>query len=395
MTARAGAFAALAVMAGCGGGDVATPRPAATPTPTVERTLEPAPSDEQQIEALLHDRAAALEAGDRQAYAATATGRQRRRDRDSAARAARLRLRDVTLEARRIRVDGDRAAVRVTLAYGIGGVRGSFQSTRRVGVVRAGERWRIARERGGRDLPLWEAGTVAERRTPHFVVLSEPGAAVDDLLASLESGYATVRGVLAPGRLRRRYLVVVAGDAAQARALTTEIRGVETLVAISDATINESGPERRTVGVVSLRLLVVLPAFAALDPDARRRVITHELTHAALTGATSGRTPAWLVEGVALYLSGDRRPAPPGADLGALSAPGAIARASGVAQSAAYATSSAAAFAIAERFGPRRLLRLYDAFNDPELAGEPGRRLVRRAVRRELGVSLEDLQAGL
>ena len=197
--------------------------------------------------------------------------------------------------------------------------------------------------------------------------------------------------MLARGRLRRRYLVVVAGDAAQARALTTEIRGVETLAAISDATINESGPERRTVGVVSLRLLVVLPAFAALDPDGRLRVITHELTHAALTGATSGRTPAWLVEGVALYVSGDRRPAPPGADLGALAAPGAIARASGDAQAAAYATSSAAAFAIADRFGPRRLLRLYDAFNDPELVGEPGPRLVRRAVRRELGVSLAEI----
>ncbi len=393
MTARAGALAALAILAGCGGGDAATPRPAATPT--VERTLGAAPSDEQQIEALLRDRAAALEVGDRRAYAATATGEQRRRDREAAARAARLRLRDVTLEARRIRLDGDRAAVRVTLAYGVAGIRGLFQSTRRVDVVRPGRRWRIARERGGRDLPLWEAGTFAERRTPHFVVLAGPDAPIDDLLASLESGYATIRDVLARGRLRRRYLVVVAGDAAQARALTTEIRGVETLAAISDATINESGPERRTVAVVSLRLLVVLPAFAALDPDGRRRVITHELTHAALTGTTSGRAPAWLVEGVALYLSGDRRPAPPGADLDALASPGAIARASGDAQSAAYATSSAAAFAIAERFGPRRLLRLYDAFNDPELVGEPGRRLVRRAVRRELGVSVAEIEAGL
>ena len=117
---------------------------------------------------------------------------------------------------------------------------------------------------------------------------------------------------------------------------------------------------------------MVLPAFTALGPDGRRRLITHELTHAALTGATSGRTPAWLVEGVALYVSGDRRPAPPGADLGALSAPGAIARASGDAQAAAYATSSAAAFAIADRFGQRRLLKLYDAFNDPKLIGAPG-----------------------
>jgi hypothetical protein len=283
----------------------------------------------------------------------------------------------------------------VALAYGIAGIRGSFRSTRRVDAVRVGRRWRIAREHGGRGVPPWEAGPFADRRTRHFVVLSPPASAVDDLLASLESGYATIRRVLARGRLRRRYLVVVAGDASQARALTTEIRGVETLAAISDAAIDESGPERRTVGVLSLRLIVVLPAFTALDPDGRLRVITHELTHAALTGSTSGRTPAWLVEGVALYVSGDRRPAPPGADLGALSAPDAIARATGDAQAAAYATSSAAAFAIADRFGARRLLKLYDAFNDPALVGKPGRRLVARAVRRELGVSLAEVEAGL
>jgi hypothetical protein len=393
--ARAAALGALAILAGCGGGDAAAPRSAATATPTVEHTQAAPPNDEQQIEALLRDRAAALEAGKRREYAATAIGRQRRRDRDAAARAARLSLRDVTLEPGRIDLEGDRAGVRVTLSYGVTGIRGSFQSTRRVDAVRAGKRWRIAREHGGRGQPPWEVEAFTERRTQHFVVLAPPDAAVDDLLASLESGYKTILGVLERGRLRRRYLVVVAADSAQARALTTEIRGVETLAAIADAAISESGPERRTVGVLSLRLLVVLPAFAALDPDGRVRVITHELTHAALTGATSGRTPAWLVEGVALYVSGDRRPAPAGADLRALSAPDAIARASGDAQAEAYATSSAAAFAIADRFGSHRLLKLYDAFNDPKLVGEPGQRLVARAVRRELGVSLAELQAGL
>ena len=107
--------------------------------------------------------------------------------------------------------------------------------------MRVGEHWRIVREHGGRGVPPWEVGDFAERRTKHFVVLAPPTASVDDILASLESGYGTIRGVLAQGRVRRRYLVVVAGDATQARALTTEIRGVETLAAISDAAITESG----------------------------------------------------------------------------------------------------------------------------------------------------------
>jgi hypothetical protein len=159
---------------------------------------------------------------------------------------------------------------------------------------------------------------------------------------------------------------------------------------------------------------VVWPAFAALDEDSRRRVVAHELTHAVLAGATSGRTPGWLVEGVALYVSGDRRvdgvvhlldvvaaggPEAHAAarvlSLGALSEPDAIARLSGDSQSAAYDFSSAAAFYIVERFGRDRLLDLYDAFNADDLEGDAGPRLTDRAVRRTLGVRLSRLEHDL
>ena len=108
-------------------------------------------------------------------------------------------------------------------------------------------------------------------------------------------------------RLRRRYLVVVARRHAGRARADRGIRGVESLAAISDAAVREAGSARRVTTVVSQRLLVVWPPFSALDADGRRRVVTHELTHAALAGVTSGRTPAWLVEGIALYVSGDRR----------------------------------------------------------------------------------------
>ena len=161
--------------------------------------------------------------------------------------------------------------------------------------------------------------------------------------------------------------MIAAADPGQARELTSQIRGLESLAAISDATINERGPARAVSSVVSLRLLVVASTFAGLGAEGQRRTIAHELTHAALAGSTSGRTPAWLVEGVAMYVSGDRRPAP-GTDLAALSQPTAIAKLSGSAQAQAYAASSAAAFAIVDRFGSRKLLSLLDAFNDPDAA---------------------------
>jgi hypothetical protein len=377
----------LALVAGCGGGDAPRPAPTGTPGSPAER---PEPSDDAQIADLLRDRAAALEAGDRRAYVATAAGAQRRRDRVAGRRAARLPLTDVALEPGPVDVSGAKATTPVSAAYGIAGIRGTFQSVRRTDAVRTGDGWRIARVRGRRGLPPWEVATFELRRSPHFVVLAPPDVPADELIASLETGYRTMRGLLTR-ELRRRYLVVAAGDAAQARALTTGIRGIGALAALADAVVIQTGPAQRAERVVSLRLLVVWPAFAALDAEGRTRVATHELTHAALAGATSGRTPAWLSEGVALYVSGDRRPAPPAADLGSLSQPDAIARLSGSAQADAYGASSAAAFAIADRFGRERLLELYDAFNRRSLRGRPGRRLVDRALRRVLGISLDEL----
>lgn len=339
---------------------------------------------------VLDDRAAALEAGKAKAYAATAASAQRRADRVHGRRARRLRLQDVFLTARKIDVRGRRATARVTTLYSLRGVRGEFRVNRRVTFRRRG-RWRVTRVEARRGAPPWEVGDFVERRSRHFAVLAPAGLEIGDLAGALERGYATMRGLLPRGRLQRRYLALVTADASQARALTTRIQGIETLAAISDATVIQSAPAAAVEQVVGLRLLVVWGTFATLPPEERETTITHELTHAALAGATSGRTPSWLSEGVALYVSGDRRPAPPGADLVALSRPAAIARLAGIPQADAYSASSAAAYAIVERFGRRELFRLYDVFNKPSLRGRPGPRLANRATRRVLGIGLGDV----
>ena len=136
--------------------------------------------------------------------------------------------------------------------------------------------------------------------------------------------------------------------------------------------------------VVSQRLVVVWPPFSTLDAEGQQRVVTHELTHAALAGVTSGRTPAWLTEGIALYVSDDRRidQAARAASCRASCRRCAASRGrtrsrrlSGDRQAAAYAYASAATFYVAERFGRKRLLRLFAVFNDEDLAGHarPGR----------------------
>jgi hypothetical protein len=382
---RVAAALAVLALAGCGGGGHAS---APTPTSTPPAGRAPGRTAAQEIETLLRERASALAAGRRPPGG---VGAQRARDRLAAVRIRALDVRDLQVEAGHIDVRGTRASARVVERYGIAGVRGSYQSLRTMAFRRMAGGWRVSGVQGRRGLPPWEVAAYEPHRTAHFVVLAPRGAPVADLARALEDGYAAIRARLTSGRLRHRYLVIAAADAAQARALTTQIRGLETLAAISDAAIDEQGPAEAVSRVVSLRLLVVQSAFAALDATGRVRTITHELTHAALAGSTSGRTPAWLVEGVAMYVSGDRRPAPAHPDLAALSKPGAIARLSGDAQADAYGAASAAAFAIVERFGARKLLDLYDSFNDESLRGRPGPRLVNRTLHRELGIGLRDL----
>jgi hypothetical protein len=123
--------------------------------------------------------------------------------------------------------------------------------------------------------------------------------------------------------------------------------------------------------------------------------------------------PAWLVEGIAMYASGDQRSANAGAllaggklkvadqqtaaerelSLARLARPDAMNRLSPIPLAVAYSYASAAAFAIATDHGRSALLRLYDAFGDERIPGRPGRRLEDRVTRRVLHESLHDVEA--
>lgn len=394
--------------AGCGGGGGDG---ADGPNGTGARgTSTPGPaSPEGQLTALLERRAKALQARSARRLAATSTGAQRRRDRTVARNAADVPLRRVAFEPRSIDVQGARAVVKVRAGYGIAGIRGTFEADRTLRARRTAQGWRIAASTSRRARHPWEIAPYGARRTRHFTILAPKALATDGLDDALEHGYARMRDVLVKGVLRRRYLVVVAAGAGSAREMTTGIRGVATLAAISDSAVREEGPADRVVQVASQRLLVVWPPFSLLDADGRTRVVTHELTHAALAGHTSGRTPGWLLEGIALYVSGDRRVGDAArlvaGDAGSvsrraltltgLSEPGALGRLGGAGQSAAYAYSSAATFYIADRYGRKRLLKLYSAFNDPALTEPEGPELTAAAVRRALGIPFLRLERDL
>ena len=107
-----------------------------------------------------------------------------------------------------------------------------------------------------------------------------------------------------------------------------------------------------------------------------------------VAGGTSGALPR---PGASSPASASRR----ALTLAGLSRPDAIARLNGDAQAAAYAYASAAAFYIVARYGRKRYLELYDAFNDEELPGRAGVEATGEAVQRTLGVSLIRLERDL
>ena len=206
------------------------------------------------------------------ARSATATARRRatRAASRSATSSCRRRL------VRRRRPPGDRARPHHLRRRGI---RGRFATQRRITAAAPATAGASPARRPARAPAV---GDRAGQRAPpeHFVVLAPAGLDVAALPDALEDGYARMGDVLERPRLRRRYLVVVAGGAQAARALTESIRGVESLAAISDAEVQETG--RRSGSARRL---------ASGSSSCGRRSAGLGPTAASASSPTSSRTP--------------------------------------------------------------------------------------------------------
>jgi hypothetical protein len=231
-------------------------------------------------------------------------------------------------------------------------------------------------------------------------------------MKDLEAGRARMKkglpGVKAPGRL----LVVVTRQNADTRALTRDVRALGALTAIAEASIRQTGPARRVTSIGGQRLVVAWRSFGRQSHAGRRQTIAHEMTHASLLRKTSGRMPVWLIEGTAMYVSGDDRYGDAGAlltgaflrdpkqqkkakavlSLTALGKPTSMDRLAATPLAFAYSYSAAAAYAIAAKHGRKGLLALYQGFDNAKLKGHAGRKLTDRVMRRTLHESFSEVQ---
>ena len=396
--------------AGCGGGGEAGRKDAARELgPEARKALDElgssqAPADPAgDVAALLTDRARALESGEIRALTATATGPQRARDRRSATRAKRIAIERIRLVPDDVETSGDRAKVTATMSYRVRGMSRPFVTGRRIVARKLASGWRVTRD-SPRSEPLpWEVAAFEVRRVPHVVVLTAPGVDAAPLLTGLAEAYRTIRRDLPARDLPRSVLVIAARDSAQAERLTGRI--ADGVIAVANVRVDfGSAPALRVERVLAQRMIVIDSAWGDLPPVERQSTLVHEMTHTALNPDTSGRTPPWLVEGVAMYVSGDDRSEEarlrasglgPSMKLRQLCKPNSIFRMGARDQGAAYAASSAAAEEIAARYGSKALFRVYDAFNDPAIRARTCAATMDRALRRTLSLPLAELEAAI
>jgi hypothetical protein len=300
-------------------------------------------------------------------------------------------------------ITGDRARIALTLSYRLRGMRRPFLTTRDLTARRTPAGWRVSSDRARREPLPWEVAAFRSTRARHVVLLTAPGVDPAPLRSRLGDAYRALARALPERALPSGVLVIAARDAAQAQRLAGRVaRGV---VALANASVVYGpAPALAVERVLAQRMIVIDSRWSVLPETERLSTLVHELTHSALNSTTSGRTPPWLAEAVALHVSGDDRAAEArlraagaaaSTRLSRLCSPGSIYRLNGREQRAAYAAASGAAEAIVARYGMKGLLRLYAAFNDPALDGGTCAETTDRALRRTLHISLAALEAAI
>jgi len=399
---------AAAAVGGCGGGgDEGGPKAAdKDEQKELLESVDTRPRDvddsDEEIKQLLADRAAALEARDAKVLRATAAGGQRTRDRRALANLEALPLERVELEPGDTEISGSRATMRAGMAYRIKGASRPFLTSREVVARKSSSGWKIVRDVPRYDALPWEVERYKATTGRNVVLLTPPGAEAGTLMPGLQSAYGRIARALPARDLPKRVLVIAASDAGEVKQL--DGKGVASaVVAMASVAVDyKPGGALEVERVLSQRMTIILDRYGRMPEQEREWTLAHEMVHTAMNPDTSGRTPIWIIEGVAMYVSGEDLSGYTGAVAGEaptlrqLSRQNALAKLSDAdAQSAAYVVASAAAEAIAGRKGNKGLFRFYEAFNDSTITGPPGPRTTDKVLRKSVGMSLRELDAAI
>ena len=399
---------AVAAVSGCGGGgDGGSKEPSGKDEQkelldSVDTRPRDVDDSDEEIKQLLADRAAALEARDAKVLRATAAGAQRERDERALANLEELPLERVRLEPGELQISGRRATMQAGMAYRVKGASRPFLTSRKVVARKSAAGWRIVRDVPRHDALPWEVERYTATTGRNVVLLTPPQVQPGGLMPGLQAAYGKIARDLPARDLPERVLVIAARDAGQVKQL--DGKGINGgVVAMASVFVDyKPGGALEVQRVLSQRMTIVMDRFDRMPEQEREWTLAHEMVHTAMNPDTSGRTPQWVIEGVAMYVSGEDLSGYTGyvagdrPSLSELSKRDAIANLSDSdAQGAAYVVASAAAEEIAERKGNEGLFRFYEAFNDSTITGPPGPRTTDKVLRKSVGISLRELDAAI
>lgn len=278
------------------------------------------------------------------------------------------------------------AIVRVRLRYRLEGTATDTDREQHLTVVPRGGRWLLAGDTdaraGGFDTQrdVWDLGPVRVVQGERSLVVGDTrGAgrpAMRRLAGEADLAVEAVDRVWDGDWSRRPVLVLPVSQKDMARLIGSDGEGLAQIAAVTTGAF-EDGLSRGD------RVVINPGAFGTLGALGRQVVLSHEMTHVATRATGVTPVPIWLSEGFADYVAYDSTSVPTqivasdvledvrdgegperlpeGADFDA--GEGDIA--------AAYEGAWLACRMIAERYGERRLVRLYTALNDSAGPGWP------------------------
>jgi len=276
--------------------------------------------------------------------------------------------------------------VRVRLTYRLEGTITDTDRDQYLTVIPRGGRWLLAGDTdagpSGFDTQrdLWDLGDVRVVRGEHSVVVGDVRSggrpAMRRLAREADLAVADVGRVWEKEWSRRPVVLLPASQQDMATVIGSDSEGLAQIAAVTTGAFEE--------GVSRGDRIVVNPgAFATLGPLGRRVVLSHEMTHVATRANGVVPVPIWLSEGFADYVAYEASPVPVpivASDVlddvrdgkGPQHLPESADFDAGTGDiSSAYEGAWLACRMIAERYGERRLVRLYVAMGDSAGAGWP------------------------
>lgn len=333
------------------------------------------------LRSMLQQRARDLAGGDVDAYLASLGPEARIVEEPIARGAASVPLTDIDLVLADAVADEDRARledVHVDLLYRYEGLPDDnlFRLRMEYDLERRDGTWVVTASRPTlEDLPVWATGPVEVARAAHTLALFRPGLAnVDEMLALAEQARAQLLPKLTL-EADPVHLVVLARDSEEYEEIVGEAIAVDSVAVAQILYRGTAGhplrPESRQM-IVDLGPLFDRPSqpvpYEGQADVLPVEVFQHELGHLALSRFTRPGTPLWLVEGAAMFLSGERR-----VDAWRIISEGdlfeeleavKLGQPGGSDRALQYAHANASALYLVETFGPEKFWELYRSAGD-------------------------------